>query len=280
MKPLILYHYYGVIDGVFASIIDLYYNLLEYIDVDFSIVTIDPEKCIKHLFKNNNGDLVNKIVTENKFERDIIICSARLLYDEVCELECNKLIVLDSLDLSKSLYGVHPNIYQFIPVNLVKDDVVFLSNPANIMIDCIYSQIVYYQKLSKQRLESLPPYRGRFVDDYSLKMRFFYNTYDYRRTDKEYMEIKRNKYFENVGRSIFEHIYFGKKVYYYTDGMFMKDGLFYYLDLFGVNGMIRHSPLLITKEMVESILFMDENDVILDLIKDSSNVPSRTQTNS
>jgi hypothetical protein len=272
MKPLILYYYYGIIDEIFASIVDLYYNLSQYIDVDFLIVTDKPETCIDHLFKNNNGDLINKVNIENRFERDIIICSARFLYDEKCKLECNKLIVLDSLDLSKSLYGVHPSIYQFIPVNLVKDDVVFLSNPANIMVNCIYSQIIYYQKLSKQRLENLPNYRGRFLDDYSLKLRFFYNTYYYRRTDKEHIEVKRNKYFENVGRSIFEHIYFRKRVNYYTDGMFMKDGLFYYLDLFDVDGMIPHAPLPITKEMVESVLFMDEDDIILDLIKGSSNV--------
>ena len=72
MRPLILHYYYGVIDGVFASIIDMYYNLSRFIDIDLWIYTDKPQQCIQHLFKNNTGDLVNKITTKTEFKNDII----------------------------------------------------------------------------------------------------------------------------------------------------------------------------------------------------------------
>jgi hypothetical protein len=234
--------------------------------VEFWITTSIPEVCINHLFKNNNGDLVNKITIETEFEADIIICSARFLYDEKCKLKCNQLLVLDSLDLSKSLYGVQPKIDFYVPKDLSPDKVIFLSNPANIMDECRYGQMIYYQKLSKHRLDKLPVYKGRFVADYNLKIPFFRDLFKYRRTSKEYLEVRRGKYFENVGRNIFEHIYFGKEVEYNIDGMFMKDGLYHYLNLFGVNGMHPHKPLPITKEMIKENLIMNDNDPILRLL--------------
>ena len=247
----------------------MYYNLIQFIDVDFCIYTETPKRCIEHLFKNNNGDLVNKITIEKEIEADIVICSARLLYDEVCKLKCKRLIVLDSLDLAKSLYGVHPDIKYYVPEYINNIDVIFLSNSANIMSKCVYAQMVYYQKLSKERLNTLPIHRGRTIEDYSLHKKMFYDVFNYRRTDKPYAELRRGKYFENFGRSIFEHIYYGKSVNYYIDGMYMKDGLYHYLELFGINGMIPHMPLPITKEMVEDKLFMKKNDPILNILKGS-----------
>lgn len=263
MKPLLLYNYYDVIDGVFASIIDMYYNLSNYIDVDLKIVTDKPEQCIKHLFKNNSGDLVNKITVDTEFEADIIICSTRLLYDEICKIKCKRLLILDSLDLSKSIYGVQPDIRLYLP-NMSSEDIIFLCNPANIISGCDYAaQLEYYQKLSKERINKLPINYIRYLGDYNLEKKYFHSIFNYRRTSKYYSEIKRGQYFENVGRLIFEHIYFNNKVNYYTDGMFMQDGLYYYLKLFGVDASIEHTPLPINKEMVEKTLFMDKNDKIL-----------------
>jgi hypothetical protein len=253
-------------DGVLISLIDLYYNLKRYIDVDICIVTEYIESCINHLFKNNNSDLVNKICTDVIFEREMIICSTRFLYDEICKLKCNKLIILDSLDLSKSIYGVHPSILQFLPPDLNSEQVIFLSNHANIMKNCIYQQIPYYQKLNEYRLNNHPYFYGRYVGDYSLKKKYFHDIYNYRRTDKKYCEIKRNFYFENFGRMIFEHIYIDKLVNYYIDGLVKKDGLYYYLKLFGVDGFLIHTPLPIDKIMIEEVLFMKDNDPILTLL--------------
>jgi hypothetical protein len=49
--------------------------------------------------------------------------------------------------------------------------------------------------------------------------------------------------------------------------MYEKDGLYYYLDLFGIDGSVDHIPLKISKEEIEDVLFMKEDDTLIELVK-------------
>ena len=50
--------------------------------------------------------------------------------------------------------------------------------------------------------------------------------------------------------------------------MLYKDGLCYYLNLFGINGLINHYPLSISKRSIEEKLFMNSKDKLIKAIEE------------
>lgn len=299
MKTLILHYYMSTVDGIMTTMIDTYFNMKSYgknVEINFicpelyymdykdfynfekhafheytsktgtdSIHIKRSKKKIEKIllktkvnqittsvpflkYNRNFGDinLVNSIKTnQNIFEADVIICSARLLREITkglkIELKCGKIIVIDTFDCFKHSMqldvGIHTN------------NCIFLCNPSN--FKCTNHKVVeYYHKYNSKRLISL------------MQTRKINNSLIYRRSDKEKMKVG-NTYFENQGKSIFEYLYFGKRVEYHTDGLKIKDGLCYYLELFGIDGTKNHIPLKITREEIEDKLFMKENDYLL-----------------
>jgi hypothetical protein len=228
-------------------------NLLETISED-----IDSEKfssAIPFMRLNKNfGDIFlhNKLIyLPAKFEADTIICSGRILFemlqDDVdLELKCNKMYVIDSLDILRSKLGIYPNLDDAVPT----DDCTFLVNPANIR-NTKFKQTIHYIKFSKKRLDLLFQTR-----------RGLSNILEYKRISKKKGELYPEKYAENMGKTIFEHLYYGKTVNYYTDGLFTDDGLMYYLQLFGIDGSKNHIPLKISREEIEKKLFVNLKDFI------------------
>ena len=302
MKILILHYYLSIVDGVMTSLIDLYQNLRMFRnDITFNIICPElylldqqyPDNNIYYniplaetkLFRYDNkettdceplsidnptakygitpeipflrnnrcfGDLgLYSCLTEDKeFEADTIICSARLLYEiyagKPISINCKRLIVMDSLDLTKSKLGIFSDL-----CHILKFDYnVFLVNPCN-HVPTTCKQYTYYQKFNIKRFEFMP---------------WLHDTFTYRRTERRNSKIADGRHLENMGRVIFEHLYKNKIVNYYTDGMFMRDGLYYYLRLFGIDGEINHIPLDIESEEVKEELFMSENDLLLDIL--------------
>jgi|WetSurSiteA1Bulk_404760.scaffolds.fasta_scaffold00418_14 hypothetical protein len=202
----------------------------------------------------NFGDisLHNKLVyLPVDFEADTIICTGRILFEMLQEdvdlkLKCKKMYVMDSLDIFRSKLGVYPDLDKAVPT----DNCTFLVNPANIR-KSNFNQVIHYIKFSKKRMDLL-----------SQTQRGLSNVLDYRRTNKQKGEIYEEKYAENMGKTIFEHLYHGKTVNYYADGLFMEDGLFYYLKLFGIDGLKDHVPLKISKQEIEKKLFVNFKDFI------------------
>lgn len=277
MKTIILHYYYGAMDGVFISTMDLYYNLSKYMDVEYRIITDKPTDCIKHLFKNNNSDLVPFVTKDKIVKADTIICSARFLLHvklhEICE--CKKLIILDSLDLIKLANKIFQfeskhykfNIYDLIPSHFKKKDVIFLCNPANFKSRFKFTMVEYFQKMSQERTNKFPKKYGRYIEDYNeIGNPFLQAEFNYTRITKPWMSMEDGTFFENTGRLIFEHLHAGKIVNYSSEGMHKKDGLYYYLGLFGIDGAKDHMPLKISKEEIEDVLFMKEDDPIIELL--------------
>lgn len=187
----------------------------------------------------------------NKFESDVIICSGRLIYEILnganIELKCNRLIVLDSMDTWKSKVGIFQDFDDFFDV-MKNTYITQLSNPAT-MKESKYEQIEYYHKFSHKRLFSL------------RQCGFIKNDYIFKRSVKKKTEIGEGLYYENMGKGIFENLWFGKEVIYDVDGMFMEDGLYYYMNLFGLDAF-KNQKIKLSKKEIKNNLFFNENDYL------------------
>jgi hypothetical protein len=299
-KILILQYYKSIVDGVMTSIIDTYLNLRKYQRIYFNIICpelylleendyydqpLDQTQVHQYVegtgvetipLKNEppNADFLRKVnmittgipflkfnrnfsdynlyhcVTQDKkkFEADLIICSARLLYEIVMgadiEIKCDKLIVLDSLDTYRSKIGVFPNIDDASPT----DNCIYLSNPATFR-ETKYEQIEWYHKLNKERLVSCKQ-AGRISEVYNFK-----------RAGKDKTKTE-SGHFENIGKGLFEHLWFKKDVHYSTDGMYMRDGMWYYLNLFGIDGE-KDQPISLSPDDIHKHLFFHDDDPLL-----------------
>lgn len=305
MSQILIVHYYkSIVDGVMTSLIDLFFNLRKYFDVrlliicpefylmdhdDFYDFHLNDTEFIRNgeriefeEFAKDEKNEVTCSIPFLKFNKNfgdpklfysvmkpewigekirvgsrITICSARLLYEKMMgrlnlyfRMGLGSLFILDSLDLYKSKVNAVPNLDIAIPKNL--KSCFYLSNPAN-FIDK-KKNIEYYHKFSKERLDTLP-------DIGVLK-----NVFEYSRKDKEKIKVK-DMPFENIGKGIFEHLYHNKTVNYYADHA-IKDGLYYYLKLFGIDGLKNNVPLKISREEIEDKLFMKNDDEIIKLIED------------
>lgn len=183
-------------------------------------------------FNRNFGDfnLIHSITQDvkNVFNARTIVCSARLIYEilmgEDIELQCDKICILDSLDTYKSKMGTFPDFDDLFDTMLNDSNICQLSNPANFK-ETKYKQVEYYQKLNYRRLNA-------------LKQTGYFNgktEYTFNRSEKKKTEIIDSYHFENIGKGIFEHLHFGIPVHYKTDGMFTKDGLWFYLKRLGID---------------------------------------------
>lgn len=297
-----------MVEGVMTTMIDLFYNLREYKNVEFKIICPDiylidennkqnsicldfPETIKYYKYKSdfinidrtneveydkdrnditcnipflqynqNFGDIsLSKCVEKEpaNFEADIIICSARLLYEIISganiSLKYKRLLVIDSLDILKSKLGIFPNLE-----SIIDGEAVFFVNPAN-KRNSKCNQQIYYNKFSERRLKWLA-----FSNIIKKKKRK--EIINYSRKNKKKGEIFPNKYADNIGKSIFENIYLGYNVNYYPDGMFMNDGLSYYLNLFNIDAWKKHEPLTIPKGEIKEKLFFHNSDVLLGYI--------------
>jgi len=305
-KILILQYYKSIVDGVMTSMIDTYLNLRWHVDCEFKIICpelylleendyynqpldetqnhqylkstgVDAKPIEEDLPTNIESTLIrmNMITTgipflkfnrnfgeydlfhcitqdQKKFEADTIICSARLLYEIVVgadvEIKCDKLIVLDSLDTYRSKIGVFPNIDYASPT----DNCVYLSNPATFRVTQ-YKQIEWYHKFNKSRLLSRKK-AGKLSD-----------VYNFTRAGKEKTRTE-SGHFENIGKGLFEHLLFQKTVNYCTDGMYMRDGMWHYLNLFGVDGEKDQQISLTENEMSRHLLFHSDDPLLKELL--------------
>ena len=249
MTNLIL-HYYDYINGAFTSMCDLHNNT----GLPMKIITPYPVEVTYFDFKCNSFFGMKNVLSKLSFgqiifEADNIICSAKLLKDineGNVQIACTNLIIIDSFDIAKSYYGLIENIEKAVHHCT---NTTILSNPANFH-KIFYQTVEYYHKFSKQRLDTLPTISG---------------VKNYTRNTKPHIRISPTSYFENIGKGIFEFIYRGGTVNYIPDGMNEKDGLYYYLRLFGLDGEQTYTPLPLTKNDIEDKLLMKDDDLIFKL---------------
>jgi len=207
-------------------------------------------------FNRNFGDfkLFYSIDQKNyKFKAHTVICSARLLYEILMgvdvEIECERLYVLDSLDTYKSKVGIFPDFDDLFDTMFNNCDITQLSNPANFR-ETKYRQKEYYHKFSNRRLTALK------------QSDILKNEYTFNITKKKKTMIHEGSHFENMGKGIFEHLWFGHKVKYEAEGIYTKDGLWYYMNLFGLDANRDQILPAISKARIMDKLFYKTNDIL------------------
>lgn len=271
MKTILVHYYCGYHTGTYTSIIDLYYNLLKYeVDVELKIICSDVGEAVPFFMDNyDEMCLLSSLTKEKEFNADIIICSSVLLYNiftvplEGLKLNANKILILDSLEdqLSKrkieTCYGIIPPLHEVVDTS----NSIFLCNPSNMGFHDLETHI-YYHKFSKRRLLNIK-HKKNILDSINNVKVYDYNRLKrYTRCD-HYIPI----FVENIGKIIFECIYFRIPVNYSksTHGV---DGLYFYLELFNVDPTINHYPLPISRKDIKRKLFMDDDDLILRMINE------------
>jgi hypothetical protein len=240
------------ITGAFTSVIDAFINLSKFKKVRFKTFskTMTVTQWINTCIENKHfGDKKTTLsmIKEPYLSADIIVCSTRFLVDvQMFDLEvnCKKIIFLDSFDVACPRYFDRSQFINSIPC----EDYIFLGNPSN--KDKLPNFREYYHTFSPERLDTIS-----FENDH----------YYYSRKDKWYIKIGRRSWFENIGKGIFERLYHNKSVHYTTKGMTQRDGLYFYLRRFGVDGEQDHYPLPITRKDIEDKLFMKEDDLLVQL---------------
>lgn len=261
---LVIHYYTGAVDGVFTSMVDTYYNLLEAgKNVEFKIVCDDASIAAPHIKRNfRNQKLISKLTKDLVFDYDIIICSSCLLYHNLeVFLKTDNLIILDSLDLAFSKYGKYEKLSKIFP----GDNCTILTNPST-MNSTGKREFEYYHKFSRRRINNLQVRVSKFSSDPDKESLWIKNEIDFYRSERPHTLIVGDKYFENIGKIIFEHLIFEKKVNYYTNGMFTKDGLYYYLKLIGIDGEINHTPIEVNREIIFEKLFPKEDDLLFEMV--------------
>jgi hypothetical protein len=197
----------------------------------------------------NNKLLLGKLTTKKSFQSDIIIASCELLEQMASgaidlSIHCDKLILLDSLDLQRSKHDLN----QYLP----HPNTVLMCNPANTGI-LNTREVEYYHKIDPERVKNF--YKNYIVPD----------SWSYKRIDKDHILVDENRYFENIGKSIFEKLLLGVTVNYYVDGKTGNDGLCYYLsNLFGIDPHQNQTPLSITAEEVRQEFFLKYDERLVD----------------
>lgn len=263
----IIHYYLGIVDGVFTNLVDLYRNLSNFkSNIEFRIIipswfpiqikdikfhSLDSGITNNLDFMENNKnfgdyDLFNCFTDKLIHSSDIIITSMRTFYEISQGVPLNisgdRFIILDTLDSTRIKLGQFDNLDKFIICN----DVYFLSNPSNFGITR-FKEIEYYHKLNEIRFNYMP-----WIQD-SLY---------YCRKNRKKAFIKENCYAENIAKIIFEHLFMEKVVTYDPNGMFMKDGLSYYLNLFDINENIKQEVNISNAKLFEKLFFHKEDKLL------------------
>ena len=262
MKTLILSYNDGIyISGSYTTVVDLFFNLRDHMDIEFkTIIDLDPISIMRYYKLHKffgDGRILSGLTRDVDYESDIIIITCEMLAmlsqgQAGCmgnpfkiNIGCDKLILLDSLDIQK-FRNTPPSIENNVDCN----ECILMGNPANDGILPIKMH-EYYHKFSSTRLTTVAIPKQPF---------------DYCRVDKRHIELSEGHFFENIGKVIFENILVGNMVDYTPAGLIGKDGLCYYLDLFGVDPFVKHAPLNINPDDIVDKLFFKKTDKILEVL--------------
>ena len=239
-----------LLSGSYTTVVDLFLNLRGFVEVEFNTFVdhhaIAVMRCFTHHKFFGDPQIMSGFTKKLDHTSEIVIMTCEMLFVGVeWNVQCDKLILLDTLDLQRANH-----IPSLMDVGISCDECILLGNPSNEHI-LPFKMYEYYHKFNPIRLNSrsLPK-----------------ETFNYCRTDKEHIQLSDGSFFENVGKAIFENIYHGNEVNYDPRGIRGIDGLCYYLELFGVDPYVEHNPLKITRDDVIDKLFFDKNDKILEVL--------------
>jgi len=289
--------YSGGINGTNTSMIDLYFFLRDKFDVKLAYKLSTPNdfrNLLDDFHKNfceSHLGIINEFVKSRIDNTNTIITNFYTLTQTDIKLYCDKLIILDSAGVM--------NYKEFPMENIYANKIIFFGNPSNDLFEDI-DFVEYYHKFSSDRLEyimdkftpiskSLTTKLNFDEEDYCHVVQFkkyfnkynkSINNYDFSHLKNSYTtyphgcssflyqrwyEIQPNVFIENIGKLIFEFLYFNKFVYYSCKNKSIDDGLHHYLSLFNIDDSIDQS-LNISPYDIEQKLVYNNDDFILELL--------------
>ena len=266
--------YFEKCNGVFTSMLDIYYNLSMFGYHPTFTLIVDPRS--KYIYKKSLDEFPT-IKTKNiiTYNYDILIVSADFIlknYNIFKYIKYKHLLILDS---TKIYIDYTNKNYTYIDVINSLENKTILGNKFNSKY-FHKDYMIYYHNFSYNRLQHLKSLYSNNISQTIIRD----NKNDFSSNNIEkslhcYLKYNYNRfhtwdngktYIENIGKLIFEFLYLGKKVYYSPKNKTMDDGLTEYLNLFGIDDNIEQE-LKITPEQIEDKLFMKDDDIIIQLIK-------------
>lgn len=278
---LTFFYIYKSFNGSLTHILDAYYNynknkqLIIYTKIDKSLLF---NICYNKFNININNDIFNNLTSSFPFYIENCCCTfsiLKYLLINKLKLAGKTIILFDNGGMFSAYINKLIDTYLYEIYNILQyDNIYILASESNIRFINKFKNIIQYDvKLSEYRLNNvLIGNNGKCISSkeygtYKYKDPSFnlhkYSSYIYSRWD----EIIPGIFFEDLGKSLFEFIYYNKQVIYNNNNKALDDGLTYKLRKFGIDDNTNNLVLsnIIKKHDIERE-FISEDIIINSLI--------------
>lgn len=296
MRVNLIYFLYEL-NGAYTSFEDLFYNLKRFTDNDVRFIILYEDKDVLVRFKEylafgtgicylqieKEGYHNMKFPIKYDIKGDINVISTEIIqlewHDRFVQ-HSNKTYLLYPAFVYKD-EGLDHSIFEY-QMNYIKEhDVLTICNEFNAKY--VDNSFVWYMKFSPERIEKIKKLvsseNGTLVaeDYYKNKMEgknikpFSYKKYEYYRYDKKndfnnYTDGGA-RYYENIGKLMFEFVFLGKESTYSPKNKKFFDGLSEFMRYIGYDDEKEHTFTKDDMPLLEEKLYMNENDEILKLFR-------------
>lgn len=278
--------YYPYLDGTTTSLIDLYFNLSHYMNVNCYIIIDTSQENVKRnvkyiqTLKNSipfdkfkftyiQLSKLNEFCLNHKFN-NLILSFGIFRFLNTLPFHYNKLIILDS---GRIIYDYYCCNSKFISYVKSLNNVFILGNNMNKHFFNYEQYFLYYHKFSHERFdflkcilsndlvvtENVREKTGNIDMKYLQSNKLYYNRWRDVKGDNKI-------YSENIGKMIFEFSALNKFVHYSPINKTHDDGLTEYLRLFDIDDNYELIIKISENELFDKLGFND-NDLILSIIK-------------
>lgn len=276
MSNILCFIFYDHMSGEFTSILDTYHNLKKYKEnVDIFILAEKNQNCIQ-LFNSLPKDILINFYNpkedyKKKFEKyNCVICSAYYFFaiaqNKISNFFQNqKILILDSSSFIISKINNIP-IFEKIQEQERKSELFIFGNPFNKQFFKNQNYIEYYHKLDFNRLDrykkTIQILEKFQKEDHVGKNPLVYSALNYFRNVLVHYHHPK-KYYENIGKCIFEMLYLERPVFYrIKNKSFDCDGLSYYLKLFNIDDT-KDQHLIVPSTLIKQKLSFQPKDEVM-----------------
>lgn len=293
MRINLIYYLYEL-NGAYTSFEDLFYNLRKYTEHDVRFIVLYRDKNIFLRFKEylafGNGIAYIQFAKMNKDgtrPKEIVYDingDVNIISSEVIHLQLENKITLSA---KKCILFYPAMIYKEEAKDTTKYhyELDFVKNNKVLVICNKYNSkyfdncFIWDMKFSEERIQRqlklntcdkdvlvAEEYYKSKMNGINIKP-FTYKTYKYYRYDKknDYNNYNLARYYENIGKLMFEFILFGKESMYSPRNKCFDDGLTEFMNYLGYNDEEERMFTNNDKKQIEDRIYMKKNDVLLNL---------------
>ena len=295
MRINLIYNLYEL-NGAYTSFEDLYHNLKKYTNYDIRFIVLYKDKNVFNRFKEylvfGSGIAYIQIAKYNRdgtkqkdifydFKSDISIISSEIIHlikDGNINVTSNQTILFYPAFVYKQ-EAIDTSRYQYELEYIKQNNVLVVGNEYNKKY--VDNCFVWYMKFSVERINRIKKMSTNeneiliAEDYYKNKMSklnikpFSYKLYKYYRYDKKnennlFTDFGA-RYYENIGKLMFEFILLDKQSIYLPKNKHGNDGLTEFMCYLGYDDNIEHYFSSDDKKYLEEKLYMNSTDELLQL---------------